>query len=59
MTSTVGSKFRSLQTARRAEHVALLGHCEKMGDSFRFIAVLVEAILMLANLMQISELNVF
>jgi len=30
-----------------------------MGDSFRFIAVLAEAILMLANLMQISELNVF
>jgi len=26
MTSTVGSKLSSLQTARRAEHVALLGH---------------------------------
>jgi len=30
-----------------------------MGDSFRFIAVLEQAILMLANLMQISKLNVF
>jgi len=51
---TVGRKFSFLEAATTAEHVALLGHCEKMGDSFRFTAVVAETILMLASLMQIS-----
>jgi len=55
MTSTVGCKFSFLQAARTAEHVALLGHSVRKWVTISgFFAVLAEAILMLANLMQIS-----
>jgi len=55
MVSTVGHKFSFLEAATTAEHLALLGHSvKKMGDSFRFTAVVAETILMLANLTQIS-----
>jgi len=55
MTFTVGFRFSFFTICKNSWACSIItALCEKMGDGFRFIAVLAEAVLMLANLMQIS-----